>query len=189
MRENYAVAFQHLQPHEGGWSNHPVDPGGATNLGITLRAFRRYCKKKGWPKPTKAELRALTWQDRGVFDFYLEGYWEKAFCDDLPSGLDYTAFDAAVNSGPKRSIKWWQRAIGTKPDGIVGPNTRRKVGGLHGVQVKRAIRDAMVYRMLFWAGLTIFGIFGRGWFRRGLEVYGTAVQMRGPAVDLRPPLR
>lgn len=178
MSENFEIAMQYLPAHEGGWSDHRLDPGGATNLGITLRVWRRYCVKMRWPRPGKAELRRLQWSDPGVRAFYYSEYWVKAYCNELPNGLDYIAFDAAVNSGPRRSIKWWQRAIGTKPDGVVGPNTRKKLQSLDGAQTERAIRDAMVSRMLFWAGLSIFGTFGRGWFRRGLEVHQTARAMR-----------
>ena len=66
-------------------------------------------------------LKAIT--DEQLQKIYKTGYWDRCKCDQLENGVDYVVFDQAVNSGPSRSAKWLQKAIGTAVDGGIGPNT------------------------------------------------------------------
>ncbi len=86
--------------------------------GVTLATFRRHYGKQ----KTKKDLRNIT--TRQLQNIYRKGYWDKCKCDDLPAGVDYAVFDAAVNSGPGRSAKWLQGAVGAKQDGGIG----RRIG-------------------------------------------------------------
>ncbi|SFF90273.1 glycosyl hydrolase 108 family protein, partial [Methylobacterium sp. yr596] len=90
--------------HEGGWSNDPADPGGATNLGVTIGTLSLWLGRPA----TKAEVKALT--VASVSPLYRRRFWDAVQGDALPAGLDYALFDFAVNSGPKRAVIGLQRA-------------------------------------------------------------------------------
>ena len=117
MQKNFANALKHVLVHEGGYVDHPKDPGGATNKGVTLAVFQRFY---GASK-SKNDLRAIT--NEQLEHIYKTGYWDKCRCDDLPAGVDYVVFDQAVNSGPGRAAKWLQAVVGVPVDGGIGPQT------------------------------------------------------------------
>jgi lysozyme family protein len=117
MKRNADMAIRKILEHEGGYVNHPNDPGGPTNKGITLATFRSFIKRDG----TIADLKALTTQQ--AVEVYKAQYWDKVRGDDLPSGVDYTVADFAVNSGPSRAAKYLQSALGVTQDGAIGPQT------------------------------------------------------------------
>jgi lysozyme family protein len=117
MKENFDSAFHHVMQSEGGYVNDPKDPGGETNLGVTKAAWAAYL---GRPIED-GEMKALT-QDV-VKPFYKKMYWDKVHGDDLPKGLDYLAFDFAVNAGTGQAAKFIQRAVGATDDGSIGPAT------------------------------------------------------------------
>jgi lysozyme family protein len=166
MKSNYAVCLPKVLVHEGEWADHPEDPGGATMKGITIGTFRDY---KG-RNVTKAELRAIS--DDEVSDIYKRGYWDKVAGDSLPSGLDYVAFDPAVNSGPSRGAKWLQKALGVAADGNIGNATLAAARGADAVSV---VKRACATRMGFLKGLRTWGTFGKGWSRRVADVEAFAV--------------
>ncbi|MEZ5552415.1 MAG: glycosyl hydrolase 108 family protein [Pseudomonadales bacterium] len=91
--------------HEGGWADHPRDPGGATMKGVTLATYRRHFGAK----QDKNELKNNS--DKELERIYRAGYWDVCQCDRLPSGVDYAVFDAAVNSGPGHSIRWLRASV------------------------------------------------------------------------------
>jgi hypothetical protein len=97
MKKNFDHCLDMLLEHEGGFVNHPKDPGGMTNLGVTRATYEQYMGRG----VTEAEMRALTVAD--VAPIYRAEYWDKARCDDLPSGLDWAVFDWGVNSGMSQS--------------------------------------------------------------------------------------
>ncbi len=117
MKENFDAALKAVLKHEGGYVNHPKDPGGMTNLGVTKRVWEAWVKKAVGEK----EMRALT--PAMVAPLYKKQYWDAVKADELPTGLDYLMFDFAVNAGPGRAIQTMQKALGTKPDGVIGPKT------------------------------------------------------------------
>ena len=111
MRNNFAESLQALLKHEGGFVNHPSDPGGMTNLGVTKAVWEAWVTHP----VSEAEMRSLT--PEKVAPLYKNKYWDKICGDDLPSGVDMVVFDAAVNSGPGRAAKWLQACVGVEPDG------------------------------------------------------------------------
>jgi len=154
--------------HEGGYSDHKLDPGGATNLGITLDTLSAHRGRK----VTRADVKALTVAEAGAI--YLRNYWHAACCDQLPPGVDYMIFDLAVNSGVGRARKYLQRAAGVADDGIIGPATLAAVKARKPLQLVDSIsglRDA------FYRGLKEFPTFGKGWLRRLSEVTAKAREM------------
>jgi lysozyme family protein len=113
MNRNFQRALALVLKHEGGYVDHPKDPGGATNKGVTIATFRRYVKKDG----TKDDLRRIS--DADVARIYKRHYWDAVRGDDLPDGLDYATFDFAVNSGTGRAPKYLQRVLGVAQDGVI----------------------------------------------------------------------
>ncbi len=177
MRENFESSLEHVLVHEGGYADHPDDPGGATMKGVTLAVYRRYYGSS----KTKEDLRDIT--EEQLAHIYMTGYWDKCKCDELPAGVDYAVFDSAVNSGPGRGAKWLQGAVGAVQDGGIGPNTLQKVAA-H--DPEKIIDDMLDRRLGFLQNLRIWSTFGRGWRRRVEGVRETALKMAGADVTTEP---
>lgn len=161
MKENFGLAFHALLKHEGGFVNHPKDPGGMTNLGVTKRAWEDYV---GHPVD-EAQMRALT--PETVETFYRERYWDVIGADSLPGGIDYCVFDCAVNSGPRQAVRLLQRAARVTDDGILGANT---LNAVRGMDPRLLISRYTAARLDFLQKLPAFVTFGKGWVRRVREV-------------------
>ncbi len=153
--------------HEGGWADHPSDPGGATMKGVTFATFLRY-----YPGSSKSDLRNIT--DAQLRRIYKAGYWDVIRGDDLPSGLDYAVFDFAVNSGPARAAIFMQELVGTAPDGKIGPLTLKAV---ESHSAKTLIADLCAKRLAFLQRLSTWPVFGKGWKSRVDGVRTLALQM------------
>ena len=166
--ENYHKCLELILHHEGGYVNHPKDPGGETNLGVTKRVYEEWGGTK--------EMVDLTVED--VAPIYEKNYWGRVKGDDLPSGLDLCVFDFAVNAGPGRAAKYLQSMIGTTVDGGIGPNTLRAVGNyVEEVGLQSAIENYQESRQRYYEKLSTFETFGRGWTRRVEETTAEAVAL------------
>ncbi|MBZ9706077.1 glycoside hydrolase family 108 protein [Mesorhizobium sp. ESP7-2] len=153
--------------HEGGYSNHPADPGGATMKGVTQRVYDAYRKGKGL---ATRSVKSITPDE--VADIYDRQYWDAVKGDLLPDGVDYVVFDGAVNSGPGRSIMWLQQALRPaytgRIDGVLGVGT---LAALKADNNNDALIDRICNaRMAFLKRLSTFATFGRGWTARVAEV-------------------
>lgn len=166
-RDTFAAALAAVLKHEGGWSDHPSDPGGATMRGITLATYRQYR-----PGATKQDLRNIT--DAELQRIYRDGYWNVIRGDDLPAGLDLAVFDFAVNSGPARAAIYLQNIVGAAPDGKIGPLTLAAVAKLNPVTL---ISDLCSHRLAFLERLSTWPVFGKGWTKRVNDVRILATQM------------
>ena len=158
---NWKRSFELMLKSEGGWSNHPSDPGGMTNLGVTKRVWEQWVGRESNEK----EMRSLT--PAMVEPLYKRKYWDACKCDDLPEGLDYLVFDFAVNAGPGRSIKTLQSAVGATPDGVIGPKT---LASVRAVDPHELIEKFSVAKTEFYESLPTFPTFGRGWLNRVADV-------------------
>lgn len=171
--KNFPNALEIVLAHEGGWSKHPADPGGATMKGVTLRTYSDFLGRQA----TEAELRAIP--DSHLQQIYSGGYWHPLKGDHLPSGVDLVAFDAAVNSGPARSARWLQQALKVPQDGRVGPVT------LQATKTQPS-RDVVVracdIRLAFLKSLKTWATFGKGWGRRVGHIRGTALVWAGASM-------
>lgn len=151
-----------LEGYEGGYVNHPQDPGGATMRGVTQRVYDAFRRATGLP--TQA-VRLLT--DAEHHAIYIRQYWNPIWGDQLPDGVDGAVFDYAVNSGPARAVRDLQRIVGTKADGVMGLMTfsavKEWVAKRSAAELVVALCEA---RMRFLRGLKTFATFGRGWTRR-----------------------
>jgi lysozyme family protein len=174
MQNNFENCLKHLLVHEGGWSDHPSDPGGATMKGVTLQVFREFKRN---PHLSKEDLRNIS--DEDLASLYKKRYWDAVRADELVSGLDYTVFDCAVNSGPGRAIKFLQSCVGVTPDGGFGSVTMAAVAQFKNEAAKQLIRDYAAKRLEFLQALKTFPVFGKGWERRVREVETTSLEMLG----------
>ena len=168
MKRNFKKALEYVLVHEGGWADHPKDPGGPTMKGVTLVTYRRHFGED----KSADDLRNIT--DEELEHIYRSGYWQKCSCDALPSGVDYAVFDAAVNSGPRRSARWLQAAVGAKQDGVIGQKTLARVAAENPVQVVDMMCDR---RLDFLRNLSTWPTFGKGWTRRVEGVRATSMAM------------
>jgi lysozyme family protein len=170
MINNFEKCLEMLLVHEGGFVNHPDDPGGMTNLGVTKKVWEEWVGHD----VSEKEMRNLT--PTMVASLYKRKYWDACRADELVSGLDYCVFDVAVNSGVGRAIKLLQQTVGATPDGGYGSITA--------ALVKEAEKDAEKIislfssrRLEFLESLKAFPTFGKGWSRRVAEVKEKALEM------------
>lgn len=169
MSFDTALAF--VLGFEGGFSDHPQDPGGATNLGITqatLDGFRRDHPEWGLPADVRGLKRAHAAR------IYRTGYWNPVHGDELPPGIALLAFDCAVNQGPGRAVRLLQEAVGVTADGKIGPKT---LAAISEASPSTLIREYAMRRALAYVATGRMAIFGKGWFRRLFGAVIEAVRM------------
>jgi lysozyme family protein len=142
---------------EGGFVDDPADPGGATNLGITLATL---C---GWLGRTAsiADVEALT--PAAVAPIYHARYWNPAHAGDSPPGVDLMVFDEAVNQGVGRALASLQSALGVAADGAFGPATQ---AALSAADPASLVKEIAANRESHYRALPTFPRFGRGWLAR-----------------------
>jgi lysozyme family protein len=150
---NFDTALDLLLGHEGGYSDHAADPGGKTRFGIT-EAVARQAGYQGDMRELPLDLAKTV---------YLDRYWRPIRADDLPPGIRYVMFDAAVNSGHRQATLWLQRALGVEADGIIGPQT---LAAAYAQDMRALKLGVLAQRLRFMTGLTNWPAFSRGWARR-----------------------
>lgn len=154
MKINFQQALAFTLQYEGGWSDHPRDPGGATMKGVTIGTYSKF-KGRG---VSRTELRNIP--DADLQAIYRQNYWDAVRGDDRPAGYDLCLFDWAVNSGPARALKA-DRAISA------------------GVQGRARIKAISARRLSFVQQLSTFGVFGKGWTRRIVACEALALRLAG----------
>lgn len=154
---NFDTAFHKLLGHEGGYVDHPRDPGGATRWGVTKRVARA-AGYDGDMKDFPVDLAKA---------IYREQYWDAVKAEQLPEAVRYAVFDAAVNSGVRQAVKWLQRAVGAPDDGEIGPKTLALVANANAYQLKASMLGD---RLEFMTNLHTWPAFGKGWARRIAEI-------------------
>ena len=168
--QNYQKCLDMILHHEGGYVNHPKDPGGETNLGVTKRVYEDWGGTK--------DMKDLEVED--VAPIYRKNYWDRIKADELPSGLDLCVFDFGVNAGTGRGAKYLQTVVGATADGAIGPNTLRQVDEFVALRGEEdlvvAYSDA---RRRYYKKLRTFDTFGRGWLRRVDETEIEALKLAG----------
>lgn len=152
MLSNFERAFHELLGHEGGYANHPNDPGGETMWGVTKRVAREY----GY----EGEMKSLPLET--AKQIYRSLYWKEEY-DVIPYSVAFNLFDAGVNHGHKRAVIFLQRALDLPEDGILGPNTLSACFSMNPYKVV-ALFNAE--RLFFYTKLRAWPSFGKGWSRR-----------------------
>ena len=167
-QENWIKSLEAILHHEGGYVNHPKDPGGETNLGVTKRVYEDFGGTK--------DMKDLTRED--VEPIYKKNYWDRVKGDHLPAGLDLCVFDFGVNAGTGRAAKYLQTLIGTVADGGIGPNTLKTLDSyIQKNGVENTIKSYQADRQKFYESLDTFATFGKGWTRRVDETTEMALAM------------
>ena len=165
---NFSKELEIILHHEGGYVNHPKDPGGETNLGVTKRVYEDFGGTKDMKELTQADVEPI----------YKKNYWDKCKCDDMPEALALCVFDFGVNAGPGRAAKYLQTMIGTVADGGIGPNTLKALDSyLESESVKSAVATYQAERQKYYESLATFDTFGRGWTRRVDETTDKALTL------------
>lgn len=147
---------------EGGYVNHPADPGGATNKGVTQKVYSDWLQRQG-----RADASVSVLNDEDMAAIYEEGYWKPARCQELPQPLDQVQFDTAVNMGVGRAIRFLQEAVGAAVDGGFGDGTRKCLAQAEPAQ---ALTRYLEIREKFYKNLVDskpdLGVFLKGWLNR-----------------------
>jgi lysozyme family protein len=174
LADTFTAALDEILHHEGGYANHPADPGGRTNLGVTQRVWEQWTGKPS----NEAEMRSLT-RSR-VAPLYRKNYWDAVEGDKLPPALALCVFDFAVNAGPHRAARFLQGMVGAAADGKIGPQTLAAVTGfIHRKGLIEAVKLYQEMRRDYYRSLGTFKTFGKGWLRRVAEVEARALEMAG----------
>lgn len=168
MKHNWDEAIKHILKYEGGYVNHPSDPGGKTNLGVTQRVWEEWTGKPA----TEADMRALT--HAMVAPLYKKKYWDAVRGDDLPAGVDLCVFDAAVNAGVGRASRFLQQVVGVTADGQIGPKT---INAVTAKPADEIIEAFCALREAHYKRLDTFVTFGKGWMRRLASVKAESSDM------------
>lgn len=173
---SWEKSIARLLVHEGGYTNHPKDPGGPTNFGITLIDFRLYIDPKG----TADDVRRMT--KAQAINIYKLKYWNAMRCDMLPAGVEDAIFDYGVNSGIARAGRVLRRCL-KMPDGN-GRIDASVVTASFAVDDEMLVSAICDERMRFLRGLKTWPTFGRGWGTRVAEVraYDLAIAHGTPAI-------
>lgn len=158
MRANFEKALETTLVYEGGYVNHPKDPGGATMKGVTQRVYDRYRDKHGH---VRRDVRYI--DDTELRAIYKIQYWDLVNGDQLPSGVDMVVFDYAVNSGATRAARALQQVCGVRIDGNIGLSTITAMKDIGAEEVVNKVCDE---RLAFVRRLSTFSTFGKGWTRR-----------------------
>lgn len=169
VKETYEKALANVLRHEGGYTNHPADPGGPTNWGITIYDYRLYINKNG----TAADVKKLSVEQ--AKKIYRDKYWGLMHCDELPAGVDYSVFDLGVNSGVGRAAEFLRASLGlsTSPKTI----TLDVVTAANKAASKDLVYAINDMRLKFLKRLKTWPSFGRGWSRRVSEVKAASLEM------------
>lgn len=166
--------------HEGGYTNHPSDPGGPTNWGITIFDARKHWR----PGATAADVRAMP--KSVAIDIYRVKYWAPIRCDELPDGLDYSLFDYGVNSGIGRAGKVLRRVVGLPDD--TWAVTDAVLAAVAAREPRALVAAVCDERLRFLQRLSTWPVFGAGWGRRVAEVRAASLHMTaGKVVRLPAP--
>ena len=169
MHETFPLALKHVLTYEGGYVDHPLDPGGATNMGITHKTLSRFRGET----VGKIDVRNLSIDEAS--EIYLHYYWHPCHCDDLPVGIDFSVFDCAVNQGAGRATRLLQASVHTTVDGIIGPET---LSAIDQTPTLDLLNEFIAHRMNHYGRLSkLFRTFGLGWSRRLTDVHAQSLNL------------
>lgn len=149
---------------EGGYSDHPSDPGGATNYGITIGVLSEW---RGL-RVTKQDVKNLTLQEAGAI--FRDRYWDVLRCDELPEEVRLIVFDCAVNQGPGRAVEFLQKSVEVAVDGKFGPKTMAAIHSHNKLDLKAELARRRLdhyYNLAHKGGKSVFE---KGWLNRLVDI-------------------
>jgi len=162
---SFSKVIEMVLEHEGGYVNHPSDPGGETKYGISKRAY---------PEVNIADL-----TEEDAEEIYFNDYWSRIKGEELPAGVACVVMDYAVNSGISRASKALQSVCGiANGDGIIGPASLNAVWTtVKNTSEEDVINAVTTQRQEFIRALKIYETFGKGWERRIDETRAKAMEL------------
>jgi lysozyme family protein len=169
VKSNFDKALDITLAFEGGFVDHPADPGGRTMKGVTQKVYDKYRSQKGHG-PQDVKLIG----DYELRDIYKIQYWDQITGDMLPSGVDVAVFDYAVNSGPTRATRALQQICAVRVDGSMGLGT---IAAVKQLDTEAVIEKLCDERLAFVRRLSTFKVFGKGWTRRINAVRVAAIKL------------
>lgn len=180
---DFTLAQPFVAKWEGGLVNHPADPGGLTNFGISLRFLRDLGHDvDGDGDVDAADIKALT--PAGAADLLKQEFWTCQDLDSFPSLTAIAHYDASVNCGRYRAVKLLQSACNAFPgpqikeDGKIGPRTRARVASLDD---KSLAEKCVLVRQDFYRRLAVsdqkFQVFLKGWLNRTADLLKYMVEV------------
>jgi lysozyme family protein len=146
-------AVEYILKHEGGYVNSPMDPGGKTKFGISQRTY------------PNLDIFNLTKED--AIEIYKKDFWDKMQLDLFPPSMRLIVFDCAVNQGPGAAVGLLQAALGVKVDGLLGPDTFKKMNEANSDKLVNAYAR---FRLNRYIENPKFQHFGEGWIRRLFDI-------------------
>jgi lysozyme family protein len=161
MADSFVTCLAFTLREEGGYVDNPADPGGATNMGITLATYRDWSDDPNLGAPQVQDM-----TERTARAIYQSLYWNPLRADALPRGVDLSVFDMGVNAGIWRSARLLQRALGfsgDEVDGCIGPET---LGATSRSDARSLINDLATRQADYYRSLDDYDIFGAGWLNR-----------------------
>lgn len=160
----FIKVFAILIGEEGGFTNDPADPGnwtgGAVNAGV-CKGTKFGISASAYPGTDIANLTLD--QARTI---YSVAYWAPIEGEYVPPAIGLLLFDAAVNNGVERSVRFLQAALGVAVDGVMGPQTRDARDAAVHADAKALAVELLARRIDFMGGLAEWLSFGLGWSRR-----------------------
>jgi lysozyme family protein len=152
---------------EGGYVDNPNDPGGETNMGITMATFQQCSHTLLGIDPTSDNLRALTPAQAGII--YKARYWNKMLGDSFTlQELANIVCDFYVNAGTN-ATKLLQTTLqglgaGITADGAIGPATMQALNSYPQEDVYNAYKQG---RIEYYQALGAkYPMFLKGWLSR-----------------------
>lgn len=183
MKENTDKVLKWILESEGGYSNHPKDPGKATNHGITQKTYNSYQENLNETNENKVNENVKNITIEEVLDIYKKQYMIPIQFNQLPSGIDYVVLDYAINSGVRRAVKTLQQIVNTTQDGIIGLHTLAALKSLNPTQI---IKEYTTKRLNFLKKLKTFKYFGPGWTKRVMNVQQKSLSVSEETTFYRP---
>lgn len=156
MNTTFKDFIERVLSHEGGYVNHPRDPGGETNWGIT----KRTAMANGYT----GDMRVLSREQ--AIEIYQRAFWQRYHADKMPSAIAFQFFDACINHGYGNAARMLQRAAGVADDGIIG---EQSLAAINSQPENDLLLKFNAERLMFYTKLSTFSTFGKGWVRRIVE--------------------
>ena len=174
---DFENAFRVIIGEEGGLSTNPADPGnwtgGACGSGVCRGT------KYGIAASAHPGLDIATLTLSAAQDIYRANYWDRLQSDKLPAPLALLAFDAAVNCGGERAVRWLQLAAGCPADGVMGEQTIDAINAKAGDGAS-VCAEFQAQRLAWMTTLPTWRSFGLGWARRLCKLPYTSLTYGAP---------
>jgi len=140
-----------------GYVNDPKDKGGETKWGISTKSY------------PNLNIKSLTLAD--AQQIYYNDYWKKTMCDKMPIAVAMVHFDACINNGSSRAVKFLQQSCNAGEDGLIGPGTLSKVQESCAADGHKAVVEKMLSnREAFFKKIVdkdpTQSVFLKGWLNR-----------------------